>query len=44
MASPIGTMSVVVEGKNYFFSLNRRQMLGLAEQVMGALKKMEPGK
>ena len=43
MASPTGTLSLVFDGKNFMFDLNRRQIFGLMAQCAEALKKMEPG-
>lgn len=40
----IMTISISAGGLTVVASGARRQLLGIAEQVMGALKRMEPGK
>ncbi len=43
MASPNGKLSIVADGKTVEFSVNRRQIMGLGEQVFCALRNWEPG-
>jgi hypothetical protein len=38
------TLSIVVDGQNPMFTLNRRQIFGLMMQCADVLKQMEPGR
>ncbi len=44
LASPIGSLMVVADGKQRFFSLTRKQIFEIATEAFSALQRMEPGK
>lgn len=37
------TLSINVDGKDYMFKLNRRQLMGIVSSGVEALREMEPG-
>jgi hypothetical protein len=44
MASPNGTLMIVADGKQVFYTINRKQLFALASEAFAGLSKMEPGK
>lgn len=43
-SNPQARLAIVCEGRQYNFTVNRRQIMRIAEQVFEALKNMEPGR